>query len=73
MRCIKLLPYKPHAAGLLLSAAERGNPLLLSASVCDNSGNSPQMSAPMVVIIDVGTNNSILLILDDTLNRGYRI
>ena len=30
----------------LLSAAERrGTPVLLSASVSDNSGNSPQMSA----------------------------
>ena len=32
---------------LLLSAAERrGTPVLLSASVSDNSGNSPQMAAP---------------------------
>ena len=32
---------------LLLSAAERrGTPVLLSALVSDNSGNSPQMSAP---------------------------
>ena len=31
----------------VLSAAERrGTPVLLSASVSDNSGNSPQMSAP---------------------------
>ena len=31
----------------LLSAAERrGTPVLLSALVSDNSGNSPQMSAP---------------------------
>ena len=31
----------------LLSAAERrGTPVLLSASVSDNSGNSPQMAAP---------------------------
>ena len=31
----------------LLSAAERrGTPVLLSASVSDNSGNSSQMSAP---------------------------
>ena len=47
MRCVKLLPYKPHAAGLLLSAAEkRVTPVLLSALVSDNSGNFPQMSAP---------------------------
>ena len=48
MRCVKLLPYKPQAAGLLLSAAERiGTPVFLSdALVSDNSGNSPQMSAP---------------------------
>ena len=32
---------------IILSTAERrGTPLLLSASVCDNSGNSPQMAAP---------------------------
>ena len=32
---------------MILSAAERrGTPVLLSASVSDNSGNSPQMSAP---------------------------
>ena len=32
---------------VLLSAAERrGTPVLLSASVSDNSGNSPQMAAP---------------------------
>ena len=32
---------------LLLSAAERrGTPVLLSASVSDNSDNSPKMSAP---------------------------
>ena len=32
---------------MLLSAAERrGTPVLLSASVSDNSGNSPQMAAP---------------------------
>ena len=31
----------------ILSAAERrGTPVLLSASVSDNSGNSPQMAAP---------------------------
>ena len=31
----------------LLSAAERrGTPVLLSVSVSDNSGNSPQMAAP---------------------------
>ena len=52
---------------ILLSAAERrGTPVLLSASVSDNSGNSPKMAAPwrsremdqrsafmLVVIIDV--------------------
>ena len=32
---------------MILSAAERrGTPVLLSASVSDNSGNSPQMAAP---------------------------
>ena len=32
---------------MLLSTAERrGTPVLLSASVSDNSGNSPQMAAP---------------------------
>ena len=32
---------------LILSAAERrGTPVLLSASVSDNSGNSPQVAAP---------------------------
>ena len=31
---------------LLSSAERRGTPVLLSASVSDNSGNSPQMSAP---------------------------
>ena len=35
------------ARGVILSAAERrGTPVLLSASVSDNSGNSPQMAAP---------------------------
>ena len=31
---------------LLFAAESRGTPVLLSASVSDNSGNSPQMSAP---------------------------
>ena len=36
-----------HARQILLSAAERrGAPVLLSASVSDNSGNSPQIAAP---------------------------
>ena len=36
-----------HAKTRLLSAAERrGTPVLLSASVSDNSGNSPQMAPP---------------------------
>ena len=30
----------------LLSAERRGTPVLLSVSVSDNSGNSPQMAAP---------------------------
>ena len=29
-----------------IAAESRGTPVLLSASVSDNSGNSPQMSAP---------------------------
>ena len=34
-------------ASLLLSTAERrGTPVLLSASVSNNSGNTPQMAAP---------------------------
>ena len=56
------------ATGRILSAAERrGTPVLISVSVSDNSGNSPQMVAPrrsreidqqhstfmLVVIIDV--------------------
>ena len=37
----------PKVIGQLLSAAERrGTPVLLSASVSDNSGNSPQIAAP---------------------------
>ena len=37
----------PASPGKILSAAERrGTPVLLSASVSDNSGNSPQMAAP---------------------------
>ena len=33
--------------GFVYSAAERrGTPVLLSASVSDNSGNSPQVAAP---------------------------
>ena len=36
-----------HVTLLVLSAAERrGTPVLLSASVSDNSGKSPQMAAP---------------------------
>ena len=36
-----------NTCNLLLSTAERrGTPVLPSASVSDNSGNSPQMSAP---------------------------
>ena len=31
---------------LLSTAERRGTPVLLSASVSDNSGNSPKMSAP---------------------------
>ena len=31
---------------LLFAAERRGGPVLLSASVSDNSGNSPQMAAP---------------------------
>ena len=31
---------------LLTAAERRGTPVLLSASVSDNSGNSPQMAAP---------------------------
>ena len=38
---------KLKACGKLLSAAERrGTPVLLSASVSDNFGNSPQIAAP---------------------------
>ena len=37
----------PELTPNILSPAERrGTPVLLSASVSDNSGNSPQMSAP---------------------------
>ena len=55
---------------LLLSAAERrGTPVLLSASVSDNSGNSPQMAAPRrsreidqsMQCFHVGCNNRCLL------------
>ena len=35
-----------HAVGLLAAAGRRGTPVLLSASVSDNLGNSPQMAAP---------------------------
>ena len=54
----------------LLSAAERrGTPVLLSASVSDNSGNSPQMAAPgrsherdqSTQRFHVGCNNQCLL------------
>ena len=31
---------------VLYTAERRGTPVLLSASVSDNSGNSPQMAAP---------------------------
>ena len=34
------------ARGLLSAAERRGTPVLLSVSVSDNSGNSPQMAAP---------------------------
>ena len=41
----RVLPIEFH--GSLLSAAERrGTPVLLSASVSDNSGNSPQIAVP---------------------------
>ena len=60
---------------ILLSAAERrGTPVLLSALVSDNSGNSPKMAAPrrsremdqrsafmlVVIIIDYGNKYSRL-------------
>ena len=69
----------------LLSAAERrGTPVLLSASVSDNSGNSPQMAAPRrsseidqsMQRLHVGwgyANHGILLILDDNLNYNLLI
>ena len=64
---------------LLFTAERRGTPVLLSASVSDNSGNSPQMAAPRrsreldqsMQRFHVGcgyANHGILLILDDTLN-----
>ena len=41
----KYLLQVPHSHTPILSAAERrGTPVLLSASVSDNSGNSPQMA-----------------------------
>ena len=44
---IGVLLVLPPAHQNVLSAAERrGTPVLISASVFDNSGNSPQMSAP---------------------------
>ena len=66
----------------LLSAAERrGTPVLLSASVSDNSGNSLQMAAPRrsreldqsMQRFHVGcgyANHGIVLILDNTLKCG---
>ena len=64
---------------LLSSAKRRGTPLLLSASVSDHSGNSPQVSAhrrsreidQSRQRFHVGcgyANHGILLIRDDTLN-----
>ena len=45
VKCIFILP--AYLTTLLLSAAERrSTPVLLSASVSDNSGNSPQVAAP---------------------------
>ena len=45
--CAKIYFLLP-ARNYILSAAERrGTPVLLSASVSDNFGNSPQMAAPM--------------------------
>ena len=72
-----------HTVNYLLSAAERrGTPVLLSASVSDNFGNSPQMSAPRRSCeIDQSTQpfhvscdnrcgyaNHGILLMDDTLN-----
>ena len=41
--------YAPKVAypKLLATAERRSTPVLLSASVSDNSGNSPQVAAPM--------------------------
>ena len=59
-----------HITKQLLSAAERrGTPVLLSASVSDNLGNSPQMAAPRksreinqsTQRFHVGCNNRCLL------------
>ena len=38
--------YVEHSNEILSAAERRGTPVLLSASVSDNSGNSPQMAAP---------------------------
>ena len=40
------MKYYSSALGLLSAAERRGTPVLLSASVSDNFGNSPQMAAP---------------------------
>ena len=61
--------HKRSAYTCILSAAERkGTPVLLSASVSDNSGNSPQIAAPRSHEIDqstqlfhVGCDNRCLL------------
>ena len=38
--------FYPAGSGLLSAAERRGTPVLLSASVSDNSGNSPKVAAP---------------------------
>ena len=64
-----ILIYKIYECHLLSAAERRGTPVLLSASVSDNSGNSPQMAAPgrsrerdqSTQCFHVGCNNPCLL------------